>query len=70
MAVEDRRMLERHDADLETHVEAIAEEFRAGFALVERIDRPAVTIFGSARIGETHPAYLEARSRVAANPAA
>jgi uncharacterized protein (TIGR00730 family) len=59
--VEDRRLLERRDGDLEGHVARIAEEFREGFAAVERIDRPAVTVFGSARIGEDHPVYREAR---------
>jgi uncharacterized protein (TIGR00730 family) len=59
--VEDRHLLERRDGDLEGHVARIAEEFREGFAAVERIDRPAVTVFGSARIGEDHPVYREAR---------
>ncbi len=61
MAVEDRELLEKRDVDVDRHVALIADEFRAGFELVEQIDRPAVTIFGSARIGDTHPAYLQAR---------
>src|SRR5215207_10676522 len=40
---------------------SIAEEFQAGFAAVERIDRPAVSIFGSARTAEDTPAYQAAR---------
>jgi hypothetical protein len=56
--MDDRRILERDGTD---PVEAIAREFREGFAVVDRIGRPAVTLFGSARIGETHPAYAAAR---------
>ncbi len=60
--MEDRRLLdtERHDAA--TAVERIVEEFRAGFAILARIDRPAVTMFGSARIPEGHPCYEAARA--------
>jgi uncharacterized protein (TIGR00730 family) len=61
MAVQDRRMLEKREVDFDRYIDAIAQEFRDGFELVERIDRPAVTIFGSARIGESHPAYLAGR---------
>src|SRR5207249_11119297 len=32
-----------------------------GFEAVDRIDRPAVSLFGSARVREGHPAYEEAR---------
>jgi uncharacterized protein (TIGR00730 family) len=61
--VEDRRILDqrREDEDLEHHVQRIAAEFRAGFEAVDRIDRPAVSIFGSARIGEDHRWYQAAR---------
>src|ERR671931_719272 len=61
LLVEDRRLLDRRDGDLEGHVARIADEFREGFVAVERIGRPAVTIFGSARVGEEHPAYRDAR---------
>ena len=44
--VNDRRLLEAHDEEIASDVGLIADEFRAGFALVNRIDRPAVTIFG------------------------
>jgi uncharacterized protein (TIGR00730 family) len=62
--LEDRRILDesREDADLERHVAAIAEEFRRGFEAVDRIDRPAVTIFGSARIREGDRWYEAARA--------
>jgi uncharacterized protein (TIGR00730 family) len=59
--VEDRRLLERRDGDLEGHVARIADEFLQGFVAVERIGRPGVTVFGSARVREGHPAYDEAR---------
>jgi uncharacterized protein (TIGR00730 family) len=61
--VEDRRILDerREDEDLERHVHRIAAEFRQGFEAVDRIDRPAVTIFGSARIREGHRWYEGAR---------
>jgi uncharacterized protein (TIGR00730 family) len=59
--VEDRQVLERRAGGLEEHVARIAAEFLAGFEAVEKIGRPGVTVFGSARIGEEHPAYRQAR---------
>jgi uncharacterized protein (TIGR00730 family) len=60
--VEDRRLLERRDdGDLRGDAERIGHEFLEGFEAVARIDRPAVTIFGSARVGETDPPYAHAR---------
>jgi uncharacterized protein (TIGR00730 family) len=59
--LDDRRILDTDVADPEDAVEKIATEFRAGFAEVDKIDRPAVAMFGSARIGEDHPAYAAAR---------
>jgi len=59
--VDDRRLLSAGKAD-EAAVERIAAEFRAGFEAIERIDRPAVTMFGSARIPEGHPHYETARA--------
>jgi uncharacterized protein (TIGR00730 family) len=58
--LEDRRLLERREGDLAGHVARIAEEFLQGFEAVERIGRPAVTVFGSARVRESHPAYAAA----------
>ena len=62
--MEDRRILDQreepHD-ELERHVQLIAQEFRDGFEAVERIDRPAVTIFGSARLREGDATYEQAR---------
>jgi uncharacterized protein (TIGR00730 family) len=62
--VEDQRILssEERASDLERHVEMIAQEFRKGFEAVDKIDRPAVTIFGSARVGRDDPAYINARA--------
>jgi uncharacterized protein (TIGR00730 family) len=62
--VEDRRILQSQEsaADLEQHVALIADEFREGFEAVDRIDRPAVTIFGSARVRDGSRAYAEARA--------
>ena len=59
--MEDRRLLERRDGDLAGHVARIADEFLEGFVAVERIGRPAVSVFGSARVDEEHPAYRQAR---------
>jgi uncharacterized protein (TIGR00730 family) len=58
--VEDRRLLSS-DGTLPRHLISIAEEFRAGFEAVDRIDRPAVSIFGSARLGEDAEPYRIAR---------
>jgi uncharacterized protein (TIGR00730 family) len=61
--VEDRRILSSRETreELERHVAMIASEFREGFEAVQRIDRPAVTIFGSARIHEGEELYEWAR---------
>ncbi len=58
--MDERRMLQREEADIDRHVGLIAEEFRRGFEAVARIDRPAVTIFGSARLHEDSPWYPSA----------
>jgi len=44
----DRSVLERVDPDVARHAREIGDEFRMGFEAVDRIDRPAATIFGSA----------------------
>jgi uncharacterized protein (TIGR00730 family) len=59
--MEDRRILSAEDHDLRKHVELIAQEFYDGFRAVEQIDRPAVSIFGSARVREGSAPYDEAR---------
>ncbi len=54
-------MLERTHADLTNDVAVIASEFLGGFQKVLEIDRPAVTIFGSARTPEGTAPYDGAR---------
>ena len=60
--MDDRRILASTDGDLRRHVALIADEFYAGFEAVARIDRPAVSIFGSARIAEGTATYEQARA--------
>ena len=60
--MDDRRLLNTGDFDQAAAIERIAAEFRAGFAQLAKIDRPAVTMFGSARIREGHPSYAAARA--------
>jgi len=57
----DRRLLRRTQETLITDVSLIASEFLAGFQDVQRIDRSAVTIFGSARVKEGSATYEAAR---------
>ncbi len=61
MAV-DRQILEHDDTALEEHVAMIAEELRMGFEAVDRVPRPAVTVFGSARIHRATKQYEQARA--------
>ena len=59
--MEDRRLLERRDGgDLASKVARIAHEFLEGFEAVDRIDRPAVSVFGSARVREDDPLFAQA----------
>jgi uncharacterized protein (TIGR00730 family) len=60
--VDDRRLLDTGGFDEEEAIERIAAEFREGFAQLAKIDRPAVTLFGSARIADGHPSYDAARA--------
>ena len=55
------RILRREDRSVVRDVALITEEFRIGFELVGRIDRAAVTIFGSARVHEGDAIYAQAR---------
>ena len=59
--IEDRRILERTHDDLANDVSVIAAEFLSGFQKVLEIDRPAVSIFGSARVSEGTRPYQGAR---------
>jgi uncharacterized protein (TIGR00730 family) len=60
---QDRDLLQTHHAEeqLRTHTASIGREFLAGFEAVERIDRPAVSCFGSARAPEGSRPYELAR---------
>jgi uncharacterized protein (TIGR00730 family) len=63
MAIElPRRIFRRSQEPLAADVSLIASEFLAGFQLIQQIDRPAVSIFGSARIAEDSPTYERARA--------
>ena len=57
-----RRMYRRTAEPLAADVSLIASEFLAGFQMVQRIDRPAVSIFGSARIARDSKTYAQARA--------
>jgi predicted Rossmann-fold nucleotide-binding protein len=59
--VDDRRILESDDHAERRHVRQIADEFFEGFDAVADLPTPAVSIFGSARVDEGHPAYEAAR---------
>lgn len=62
--MEDRRILTAEESvyDLDRHIGLIAKEFREGFEAVDRIKKPAVTIFGSARVREGDRPYDDARA--------
>jgi uncharacterized protein (TIGR00730 family) len=59
---DDRQILDHPTDHIDASVEKIAAEFRAGFEKVAEIDRPAVALFGSARLGEDTKPYGEARA--------
>jgi uncharacterized protein (TIGR00730 family) len=58
--MEDRRILEAEEHAELLHVKQISDEFLQGFETVAEIAKPAVTMFGSARVREDHPAYKAA----------
>ena len=60
--MDDRRVLERTHEDLANDVAVIASEFLGGFQKVLEIHRPAVSIFGSARVREDSEPYRQARA--------
>ena len=57
-----RRIFRRSQETLAADVSLIASEFLAGFQLIQQIDRPAVSIFGSARTPEGTKVYEVARA--------
>jgi hypothetical protein len=62
----DRRLLRRTHTTLAGDISLIAAEFLAGFQAVQQIDRPAVSVFGSARVLEGSSTYESARATGAA----
>jgi uncharacterized protein (TIGR00730 family) len=59
--MQDEQLLASHEGALPENVLSIAREFWAGFSAVDKIDRPAVSVFGSARIKEGTQEYEAAR---------
>jgi uncharacterized protein (TIGR00730 family) len=59
---DDRKILDQGTSPIDASVAKIADEFRAGFEKVELIDRPAVAVFGSARVKEGSRHYEDARA--------
>jgi uncharacterized protein (TIGR00730 family) len=57
----DKQILEKVDLEPSQHLAMITEEFQRGFDAVARVPRPAVTVFGSARIDRHDPEYEQAR---------
>jgi uncharacterized protein (TIGR00730 family) len=58
---DDRLILESTEGAQLLHARRIGDEFLRGFDTVADLPKPAVTIFGSARVNEDHRAYGEAR---------
>ena len=59
--MQDEKLLASHEGALPENVLSIAREFWAGFAAVDKIDRPAISVFGSARVKEGTDEYEAAR---------
>lgn len=57
----ERNLWVREQGDLEGDLGFLYREFKAGFELVGRLDRPAVSIFGSARTPSTARWYQQAK---------
>jgi len=58
--LDDRRLLQSDDGAERKDVDGIADEFSEGFEVVSTLAKPAVTIFGSARVREGHGYYTSA----------
>jgi len=59
--LDDRHLLDSNVAPTTEALAKIDHEFAQGFALIARIDRPAVAVFGSARLPEGTREYAMAR---------
>jgi hypothetical protein len=62
LSTDDRSVLDRGTSPIDESVTKIAAEFRAGFEKVALIDRPAATLFGSARVARDSAPYERARA--------
>jgi uncharacterized protein (TIGR00730 family) len=60
--VDEHRLLERSERDIARMLGPITAELEMGFRAVARIDRPAVSIFGSARTAPDDPWYRTAEA--------
>jgi uncharacterized protein (TIGR00730 family) len=60
--MDDRKLLDHPTSDIEASVARIADEFRLGLEKVAEIKRPAVALFGSARVAADSKPYNEARA--------
>jgi len=58
--LDDRRLLHSDVTAEREHVARIADEFFEGFEAVSMLAKPAVTVFGSARVHDGHPYYAAA----------
>jgi uncharacterized protein (TIGR00730 family) len=58
----DRKILDQGTSNIEASVAKIAAELRMGFEKVAQIRRPAVALFGSARVAEGSKPYEQARA--------
>ncbi|MGH3040308.1 MAG: TIGR00730 family Rossman fold protein [Gaiellaceae bacterium] len=58
---DDRLILESTEGAELLHARRIGDEFLLGFDTVAELAKPAVTIFGSARVSEDHRTYRDAR---------
>ena len=58
--MQDRKIFEGRDGDLPARAAEIGDEFLQGFLAVQRIGRPAFTVFGSARVKPDDPIYADA----------
>ena len=59
--MQDRELFESRDGD-RRRVELIRAEFLEGFEAVAQVPSPTISMFGSARVREGHPAYDAARA--------
>ena len=59
---DDRQILDHPTNDIEVSIARITTELRAGFEKVAEIPRPAVALFGSARVKEGSKPYESARA--------